>query len=149
MKAKHFVQALDHAQITAAIRNAEQATSGQIRVFISHRTDVQDVVKRAGERFLKLGLDKAAERHGVLIYFAPEARKFAVVGDRGIHEKVGGDEYWQGIVGAVMRPLLQQEKYTEAIVAAVGEAGKQLAAHFPAGPGGHADASPDDIEEEE
>ena len=148
MKAKHFVQALDHARITAAIREAEEATSGQIRVFVSHRTNVVDVVKRAGERFLKLGLEKTAERHGILIYFAPEARKFALVGDRGIHQKVGGDEYWQEIVGAVMRPLLQQEKYTEAIVAAVREAGKQLAVHFPARPGDHEGEVIEDIEEE-
>jgi uncharacterized membrane protein len=148
MKAKQFIDALDHAQIAAAIHEAEKTTSGQIRVFISHRTDVVDVVARAGERFLKLGMEKTSERNGVLIYFAPEARKFALVGDRAIHEKVGGDEFWQGIVGAVMRPLLKQEKYTEAIVAAVREVGIHLAAHFPVGIAGHVEELPDDIEEE-
>ena len=148
MKAKHFFQALDHPRIVAAIHDAERATSGQIRVFISHRTDVTDPVKHAGERFLKLGMEKTTTRNGVLIYFAPEARQFAVVGDRGIHEKVGGDEFWQEMVGGVMRPLLQQKEYTEAIMAAVAKTGQQLAAHFPAGPGGHVEELPEDIEEE-
>ncbi len=148
MKAKQFFEALDHPRITAAIHEAERATSGQIRVFISHRTDVVDAAKRAGERFRKLGMNKTAARNGVLVYFAPEARKFALVGDRAIHEKVGGDDFWQGIVSGVMRPLLKEGKYTEAVIAAVAEVGRQLAAHFPAGPGGHVDELPDDIEEE-
>ena len=32
MKTKHFLEKLDHARITAAIVEAERATTGQIRV---------------------------------------------------------------------------------------------------------------------
>ena len=148
MKAKQFVQALDHAKITAAIGAAERTTSGEIRVFITHRTDVQDAVQRAGERFLKLGMEKTAGRNGVLLYFAPAVRKFALVGDRGIHAKVGGDGYWQEVVGNLMQPLLKEGRYTEAIVAAVEEVGRQLAAHFPPGPGDNPNELPDTVEEE-
>ena len=31
----------------------------------------------------KLGMDKTRERNGVLLYFAPQAQKFAVIGDAG------------------------------------------------------------------
>ena len=90
MNAKHFVQALDHEKITAAIARAEAGTSGQIRVFVSHRKDVDDPIQTARERFTKLEMQKTAARNAVLVYFAPEARKYAVVGDEGIHPEVPG-----------------------------------------------------------
>ncbi len=147
MKTKHFVQALDHARITAAIVQAEGQTSGQIRVFVSHHA-VDDAVPAARERFTKLGMEKTAARNGVLIFIAPEARKYAVVGDQGIHEKCGEDEFWKSVVGVTMRPLLKEERYTEAIVAAVGEIGRELAVHFPPVAGARDNELPDGVEEE-
>ena len=48
-----------------------------------------------------------------------------------------------------MRPLLKEGRFTEAIVAAVGEVGRELAAHFPAPPGQtHANELPDAVEED-
>ena len=147
MKTKHFVQALDHARITAAIVEAERQTSGQIRVYVSHH-DVSDALVAARERFAKLSMEKTAARNSVLIYIAPEARKYAVVGDEGIHRKGGEDTFWQSVVGVTMRPLLKEERYTDAIVAAVGEIGRELAAHFPPIAGAHDTELPDGVEEE-
>ena len=148
MKTKHFVDALEHPKITAAIAEAERASSGQIRVFVTHHA-VDDVLAAARERFAKLGMEKTAARNGVLLFLAPESRKFAVVGDQGIHERCGGDDYWQKIVGETMRPRLRESRFTEAIVAAVGEVGKVLAQHFPLEPGGtHANELPDEVEED-
>ena len=147
MKTKHFVQALDHARITAAIVEAEQQTSGQIRVFVSHH-DVDDAVAAAREHFAKLGLEKTAARNGVLVFIAPEARKYAIVGDEGIHSRCGEDAFWKSVVGVTMRPLLKEERYTEAIVAAVGEIGRALAAHFPPVAGAHDNELSDGVEEE-
>ena len=110
MKTKHFVEALDHARITSAIADAETRTSGQLRVFVSHKT-VDDALPAARERFQKLGMEKTVERNGILIFFAPEARRYAVVGDQGIHERCGGDEFWQTVVDKTMRPLLQSWKF--------------------------------------
>ena len=90
-----------------------------------------------------------AARNSVLIFIAPEARKYAVVGDEGIHGKCGADEFWKSIVGVTMRPLLKEERYTEAIVAAVGEIGRELAAHYPPEAGAHDNALPDGVEEED
>ena len=149
MKTKHFIAALDHARITAAILEAERQTSGQIRVYVCHH-DVSDAVAAARERFSKLGMEKTAARNGVLIFIAPEARKYAVVGDQGIHGKCGEDAFWKSVVGVTMRPLLKEERYTEAIVAAVGEIGRELAAHFPpgAGAGARDNELPDAVEED-
>ena len=134
MKTKHFLQALDHTRITSAIAEAERTTTGQIRVHVSHR-EVEDALLAARERFAKLKMHETAARNGVLIYLAPEAHKYAVVGDEGIHGRCGEDEFWKSVVGVTMRPLLKEGRFTDAIVAAVGEVGRELAAHFPATPG--------------
>ena len=147
MKAKHFLQALDHAAITAAIAQAERTTSGQIRVHVSHR-DVADALLAARERFAKLDMHKTSARNGVLIYLAPEAHKYAVVGDEGIHGKCGEDEFWKSVVGVTMRPLLKEGRFTDAIVAAVGEIGRELAIHFPPQRGQGSNELPDAVEED-
>jgi len=62
----------------------------------------------------------------------PCTQQFAIVGDVGVHEKCG-DRFWQDIT-AKMTPLLKTGKYTEAIIAAIEEAGAALARHFPRTP---------------
>lgn len=149
MKAEHFLAALDHARIKAAIAEAERASSGQVRVSITHRR-VDDAMAAARRDFARLGIDQTAARNGVLVFFAPESRCFAVIGDDGIHARCGGDEFWQKLVGETMRPLLQEDRYTEAIVAAVGAVGRVLAEHFPPGAGGpSANELSDEIAEDE
>ncbi len=148
MKTKHFIAALDHARITAAIVEAESQTSGQIRVYVCHH-DVSDAVAAARERFAKLDMHKTSGRNSVLIFIAPEARKYAVVGDEGIHGKCGADDFWKSVVGVTMRPLLKEERYTDAIVAAVGEIGRELAAHFPPVAGAPGNELSDAVEEED
>ena len=146
MKHDVFLQQLDHPAITAAIAAAERRSSGQIRVFISRRQP-DDALAAARARFAKLGMEKTVGRNGVLVYFAPRARQYAIVGDQGIHERCGGDEFWQDVVGGTMQPLLKAGKFTEAIVAAVAAVGDQLAAHFPqSGSGSGSNELPDEIE---
>ena len=148
MKTKQFVQALDHQRITGAIAEAEKRTSGQLRVFISHK-ETADALPDARERFQKLGMEKTLGRNGILIFFAPEAQRYAVVGDQGIHERCGGDEFWQTVVGQTMRPLLQEGRFSDAIVQAIDEIGKQLAVHFPPrADGTGSNELPDTIEED-
>ena len=144
MDTKQFLQTLDSARVTAAIAAAETGTSGEVRVFVTQRS-VDDALVSAREQFAKLGMEKTAARNGVLVFFAPTSQKFAVVGDQGIHERCGGDAFWQEIVGGTMRPLLKDGQYTDAVVAAVGEIGRVLAEHFPSADGGGANELPDDV----
>jgi uncharacterized membrane protein len=74
-------------------------------------------------------MDKTRERNAVLIFIAPRAHKFAVVGDQAIHEKCG-EEFWQRVVDS-MRAHFQNEKFTDAIAEAIEEVGNLLAQHFP------------------
>jgi uncharacterized membrane protein len=119
MHHKEFIGQLDDATILAAIARAEAATSGEIRVCVSHKHRA-DALAAAQKRFLKLGMNRTPERNAVLIYFAPLARTFAI---------------WQGIA-AKITPALKAGQFTEAIAEAVREIGEILAQHFPRSPGG-------------
>jgi uncharacterized membrane protein len=129
MRTKEFLSKLEHDRIVAAIRDAESKTSGQIRVYVQRGKLDGDPLAAATKRFHKLGMHRTGERNAVLIFVAPRAHKFAVVGDKAIHEKCG-EQFWQRLVDA-MRTHFQNEKFNHALVEAIEEAGKVLAEHFP------------------
>jgi uncharacterized membrane protein len=132
MKAKHFLGRLDHDRVVAAIRAAEQRSRGEIRVHVS-RQKVEDPQRAAAAVFEKLGMTATAERNGVLLFVAPASQRFAVVGDRAIHEKCG-EGFWKD-VASTMEEDFRQGRFTDGIVKGVTKAGDALAAHFPrAGP---------------
>jgi uncharacterized membrane protein len=129
MRTKEFISKLEHDRIVQAIREAEAKTSGQIRVYIQRGNLSGDALVAAQKKFHKLGIHKTHERNAVLIFVAPRAHKFAVVGDKAIHEKCG-EQFWQRLVGG-MREHFKNEKFNHALVEAINEVGHALAAHFP------------------
>jgi uncharacterized membrane protein len=129
MRTKEFLSKLEHDRILQAIRDAESKTSGEIRVFIQRGKLKVDPLHAAQRKFRKLGMHKTPERNAVLIFVAPRAHKFAVVGDEAVHQKCG-EQFWQRLVDA-MREHFRNEKFSHAIVEAIEEAGKALASHFP------------------
>ena len=144
MRTKEFLSKLEHDQIVNAIREAESKTSGQIRVYIQRGKLNADPLGVAQKKFQRLGMYKTRERNAVLILVAPRAHKFAVIGDKAIHEKCGED-YWQRIADG-MQTHFQNEKFSQAIVEAVEEIGKVLAAHFPI-TSANANELPDEVAE--
>src|SRR5262245_43908912 len=70
MKAKEFINQLDERRIADAISAAELKSSGEIRVFVSHR-DVSSPLPEAARQFTQLAMDKTKHRNGVLIFVAP------------------------------------------------------------------------------
>ena len=144
MRSKEFLSKLEHDRIVHAIRDAESKTSGEIRVFIQRGKLKSDPLVAAQRKFHRLGMHKTRERNAVLIFVAPRAHKFAVVGDRAIHEKCG-EQFWQHIVDG-MRVHFQNEKFTHALIEAVKEVGKVLATHFPR-TSANANELPDEIVE--
>jgi uncharacterized membrane protein len=141
MNTKEFLKQLKHEDLVAAIRTAEQKTSGEIRVFIS-RHEPTDALTAAQAEFAHLKMNETAERNGVLIYVAPLARKFAIIGDTGVHERCG-DEFWQK-VAAEMTGHFKKAEFTEGIRHAIHKAGELLAEHFPR-KANHPNQLPDDI----
>ncbi|HEV2691722.1 MAG TPA: TPM domain-containing protein [Verrucomicrobiae bacterium] len=133
---KEFLNQLRPDEIVAAIQKAEKNTSAEIRVFIS-RKNIDDPVATAQAQFEKLGMTRTRHRNGVLIFVAPKARKFAVIGDTAIHQKCG-DPFWQTLA-AEMTAHFKKGDFTNGITHTIHEAGKLLAAHFP--------HTPDDVDE--
>jgi uncharacterized membrane protein len=142
MRTKEFMSRLEHQRIVSAIAAAEAKSSGEIRVFVQRGELAEDALPVAEKKFLELGMEKTAARNGVLIYVAPRAQKFAVVGDEGVHQKCGA-EFWQRLI-ETMRAHFKREAFTEAIVEAVESTGQLLAQHFPRS-GNDRNELPDDI----
>ena len=142
MRTKEFLSKVEHDRIVHAIREAESKTSGEIRVYVQRGKLSGDPLAAAQKKFHQLGMHKTREQNAVLIFVAPRAHKFAVVGDKAIHEKCG-DEFWQRIVEE-MRAHFQNEKFSHALVEAIKEVGKLLAAHFPKRPA-NTNELPDEI----
>jgi uncharacterized membrane protein len=129
MRTREFLTKLEHDRIIEAIREAEARTSGEIRVLIQRGKLNTDPLVAARKKFHRLEMHKTRERNSVLIFVAPRAHKFAIVGDEAIHQKCG-DEFWERIV-ARMRRHFQNEKFSDALVEAIKEVGKVLASDFP------------------
>jgi uncharacterized membrane protein len=129
MRTKTFLGQLDHDRIVGGIKEAEARTSGQIRIYIQRGELDGDAFDYAQRKFRQLGMEQTRERNAVLIFVAPRARKFAVIGDVGVHKKCG-DEFWQELVDR-MRAHFQDEHFTDALVEAIEAAGQLLARYFP------------------
>ena len=140
MKARKFLSQLQHDDIVAAIRAAEEKTSGEIRVFVS-RKSVADPVPAAQAHFLKLRMDQTRHRNAVLIFVAPRAHKFAVIGDAGVHTQCG-DMFWREL-SEEMAGHFRKSEFTSGIVHGIRKAGELLARHFPPSPGDQNELSND------
>ena len=145
MRTRDFLSRVEHNRIVQVIREAESKTSGEIRVFIQRGKLTADPLVAAQKKFHQLRMHTTRERNAVLIFVAPRAHKFAVIGDKAIHEKCG-NEFWQRIVDG-MQPHFQNEKFSHALVEAIREIGKLLTAHFPK-TSGNANELPNDVLEE-
>jgi uncharacterized membrane protein len=87
-------------------------------------------VRRTAEKaFVRLGMTRTAERNGILFFVVPSRRAFVVLGDEGIHARVG-QEFWDAVAAAISARFKAGD-FTGGLVHGVTEAGTQLAAHFP------------------
>ena len=129
MRTREFLTKLEHDRIVQAIREAESKTSGEIRVLIQRGKLKSDTLIAAHKEFHRLGMHKTRERNAVLIFVVPRAHKFAVIGDKAIHERCG-DEFWRSVIER-MRGHFQVEKFSAALIEAVQEIGGVVATHFP------------------
>lgn len=115
--------------IVSAIQNAERCTSGEVRVFIESRCSYMDALDRAMEIFVEMGMQTTEERNGVLIYVAVKDHQLAVLGDEGIHRKVGS-EYWNAEVKKMLRDF-NRDDYAKGIAGCVEDIGEALQKFFP------------------
>jgi len=125
---RHFISDADEQKILQAIARAEKNTSGEIRVHL-HKGAKGDVMQNAVRTFEKLGMHKTALRNGILFYIDIDRKEFAVIGDKGIHEKVGKD-FWEKLA-AILKEHFRNGDYAGGIIRAIDETGMQLKKYFP------------------
>ena len=126
-----FLSAADLDAVAAAVTAAEARTAAEIRVHLDHSCP-GDPMARAVAIFERLGMHRTDLRAGVLVYVAVTDRKLAVIGDAGIHVRVG-QAYWDRLVARILGHL-RDERPRDGLIDAVGEVGASLAAHFPRHP---------------
>jgi uncharacterized membrane protein len=124
----NFFTKEEEQRIIAAIGEAEGHTSGEIRVHLDKGFE-GEVTEAAAKVFHDLGMDKTAERNGVLIYIVPSAHQFAIIGDKGIDEKVP-PHFWEE-VRDVMQARFRHGQFADGICEGVLRAGQKLKEHFP------------------
>lgn len=115
-------------KIVHAIQLAEGRTSGEIRLAVEPHCKGEPM-DRAAVYFRRLGMDKTAQRNGVLIYIATDDHQFAIVGDSGIHAKVSPD-FWEETKELMLRHFKQGD-LVQGLIEGIVHAGEQLQRFFP------------------
>ena len=118
----------DKKAIQEAIREAEELTSGEIRVHID-KSCRGEPLKRAIEVFNKLKMQATKERNGVLIYLSFNDRKLAILGDEGIDKKVATD-FWDSTKEQLILDFKTQQ-FIPGIIKSINEVGIRLKEYFP------------------
>ena len=128
MIAKEYFTETRLAELDKAIKAAEKATSGEVRLYVEDKCK-EDVLDHAAFLFAELNMHKTELRNGVLFYLALKDRKFAILGDGGINAKVGND-FWNHIKTEMLN-FFKEEKFSEGLEKGITMAGEALSAHFP------------------
>lgn len=121
---------LDTQKIEEAISHLESHTSAELRVVVERKAKkAQSAMARAQTLFNELGMENTEARNGVLIYLSFKPHFVAVVGDEGIHQKVGY-EFWQSVYQAMKADCVAGH-FTDGICKGIEQVAEQLAVHFP------------------
>lgn len=114
--------------MVAAIRDAENRTSGEIRVHLES-TCAGNARKRAEYLFHHLKMDNTKDANGILFYLAVDDHKFTILGDSGIDRNVG-EGFWEEIRSG-MESRFRESEYTKGLVYGIQETGVKLSEFFP------------------
>jgi len=128
-KKTHFFSNKEKENILQAIRSAEQRTSGELRLYVENHNRFVEPLDRAAEVFLSLKMGETELKNAVLVYVAVKDRQLAILGDSGIHEKVGS-EFWNAEV-AKMISLIRDQQLSVGIINIIKDIGEALCNHFP------------------
>ena len=124
-----FFSRKEKATLIATIQKVEQNTSAEVRVHLDQHHN-PNPFEEAQKIFEKLGMTATENRNGVLIFLGTKTRSFSVIGDTGIHQKVGSD-FWDQIA-SILGNTFRQDLFAEGLVEAIEKIGEVLTLHFPA-----------------
>ena len=121
--------------IEQAIKASETAHAGEIRFAVEGALDGTPLFKgqaareRAIDMFSQLRIWDTEHNNGVLIYLLLADRDVEIVADRGIHAKVGSQE-WEKICRK-METAFKQANYEGGVVSGIQAVTRHLVEHFP------------------
>lgn len=137
----HFFDDDDFLRISKKISEIELITSGEVRVsikeektFSERNSDVKDLAEK---EFYRLNMHATRDKTGILLYFLLGERKFFILADKGINEKVD-----TGVWGDVSKKIQENfinGYFSKGIIEGINDVGKLLSEHFP--------IKPDDVNE--
>ena len=121
--------------IEKAIKSSETAHAGEIRFVVEGALDGIPLFKgqspreRAIELFAQLRVWDTEYNNGLLIYLLLADRAVEIVADRGIHAKVGAED-WRKVCHQ-MEAAFGQSNYEGGVVSGVQAVTQHLVRHFP------------------
>lgn len=142
-KQQKFFSAEEETKIVEAIRNAEQQTSGEVRLYIESKCRFVDPLDRAAEIFLHLKMNETESRNAVLVYIATVHRQLAVFADESIYKKAG-QQFWNNAVNAMIGEF-KKDNYAEGLIEIIYKTGQLLKTNFPYNATTDRNELPDDI----
>ena len=111
---------------------------GFARLFVAEARATEMAEEQALQEFQRNDLHRTAAANGVLIFVSLFERRVVVLGDRGIHAKVG-DDHWTAVDRAVLDGVARG-RLAEGLRDAIARCGDVLAEHFP-----HEDGDRDEL----
>jgi uncharacterized membrane protein len=127
-KQERFFSKDEEKIIITAIKFAEKRTSGEIRLHVES-TCHKNPIERALEVFTELKMHKTKAQNGILFYLAMDSSLMAVIGDKGIHDKVGAD-FWETVKDEAIQDF-KQKLFAKGLEKAIIKCGEVLNQYFP------------------
>lgn len=100
-----------------------------LRYFIPAAVAKEEVSQRAYALFLQHNVHRTPERNGIILYVSLLERRAEIIGDIGIHQKVGED-FWRQIISTLVADVPRRGLKT-ALTQAIDSCGQTLSTHFP------------------
>jgi uncharacterized membrane protein len=116
------------ASLVEAIQQAEDHSTGEIRIHIDSTTEGNNA-EIAFEVFKRLCKDKTAERNAVLFHVNFEQKYLTIIGDVGIYEKVH-QSFWEKMHDEITAEF-SQGNFHGGLKNALLETGLELKKYFP------------------
>jgi putative membrane protein len=99
------------------------------RMFVGEPRATEMAEEQALQEFQRQGLHETRDATGVLIFVSLFERRVIVLGDSGIHAKVG-DEHWKSVQSAILGGIARGS-LCDGLLAGIEACGDELAKHFP------------------
>ncbi|KXK06447.1 MAG: hypothetical protein UZ04_CHB001000450 [Chlorobi bacterium OLB4] len=124
----------DLKRIEEKISGVESKTSGEIKLCIKVTRGIYEDTLSPREiavsEFFNLGMQNTKDRTGILIFILFDERKYEIIADEGIYEKIP-EEKWRYVKEIIVNNF-RNGNYCDGIIDVINEMGNMLIKEFPA-----------------